>query len=113
MKTSMLALTLALAACSPADQPAAPETDRASTTATSEKAGATSASAEGVVESVDAAMHTITIAHGPVPALDWPSMTMTFQAPGVDLSGLERGDRIAFDFLANGMNATITSIERR
>ena len=36
--------------------------------------------ASGKVEAVDATAGTVTIAHGPVDALKWPAMTMTFKA---------------------------------
>lgn len=38
------------------------------------------ASAEGNVMAVDDEAGTITIDHGPVPAVDWPAMTMAFDA---------------------------------
>jgi Cu(I)/Ag(I) efflux system membrane fusion protein len=39
----------------------------------------------------------VTIAHGPIPAMGWPAMTMTFglRDPAM-LRGLKRGDRVAF-----------------
>jgi len=49
----------------------------------------------GVVEKV--AGREITLSHEPIPALDWPAMTMPFGvADGVDLSGLTPGQRIRF-----------------
>jgi Cu(I)/Ag(I) efflux system protein CusF len=71
------------------------------------------ATTTGVVESIDASAHTITIAHGPVQALNWPAMTMTFAAPGIDLTGYERGDRVAFAFTASGMTATMTQVTKQ
>jgi membrane fusion protein, copper/silver efflux system len=41
----------------------------------------------------------ITIAHEPVPSLQWPAMTMTFKAPAQGLPpGLKVGDRVSFSF---------------
>jgi membrane fusion protein, copper/silver efflux system len=44
----------------------------------------------------------ITIAHEPVPSLNWPAMTMAFQLPQQGIpSGLEESERVAFSFSAN------------
>ena len=51
----------------------------------------------GTVQAVDPEAHVITLAHEPIEALGWPSMTMDFHvADGVDLSGLEPGRTIHF-----------------
>ena len=71
------------------------------------------ASATGVVQSLDAAAQTVTIAHDAVPALDWPEMTMTFAAPGVDLSSIKAGDAVRFELTAIGMDGTITAISKQ
>lgn len=75
-----------------------------------ESATATTASATGTVQAVDASAGTVTIDHGPVDALQWPAMTMTFQAPDVDLGAIEKGDQVSFEFTSTGMDGTITSI---
>ena len=68
------------------------------------------ASATGTVQSVDASAGTVTIDHGPVDALRWPAMTMTFQAPDVELGAIEKGDQVSFEFTSTGMDGTINSI---
>ena len=73
-------------------------------------ATSTTASATGTVQSVDASAGTVTIDHGPVEALQWPAMTMTFRAPDVDLAAIEKGDQVSFEFTSTGMDGTITSI---
>jgi Cu(I)/Ag(I) efflux system protein CusF len=78
----------------------------------SNPAPAQQASANGTIEAIDTAAKTVTISHGPVPALQWPAMTMTFQAPGIDLAAFKPGDRIAFEFSAQGMKATVTTLKR-
>ena len=93
----------------PAAQPAPPPT---ATIPADAAAGAT-ASAIGVVESVDIDARTITIAHGPVAALDWPAMTMTFRAPDVDLASIRRGDQVAFEFISVGNGSSITKLTRQ
>ena len=56
----------------------------------------------------------ITLAHGPVPALEWPAMTMTFAVPdAVPLAGLSVGSRVDFTFDRVGGNPTIRSLTRR
>ena len=41
----------------------------------------------------------ITIAHGPVPSLKWPAMTMAFQLPKRGLpKGLDEGEHVTFSF---------------
>ena len=71
------------------------------------------ASATGVVESIDLAAKKVTIAHGAVEALKWPAMTMSFHAPEIDLTTLKPGDRVTFEFTSSGMDGTITRIERQ
>lgn len=66
--------------------------------------------ATGVVKDVNAAAGTITIDHGPVKALNWPAMTMTFKAPSVDLRSIKPGDHVRFQPAADG---TITRLERQ
>lgn len=95
------AVTPAPAASEPAPIAAAPATDSAATV---------SASASGVVESVDATAKTVTIATDAVESLKWPAMTMTYQAPNVDLGAIKQGDKVSFEFTAVGMDGTISSI---
>ena len=115
MKIAGLLFTLAMSVgCSsppgdvdaPVNPPAAAKpSDHATATST--------ALASGVVEAVDVAARTITIAHEPVEALRWPAMTMTFKAPDADLGSFKQGDHVAFEFSSTGMNGTITTIERQ
>jgi Cu(I)/Ag(I) efflux system protein CusF len=74
---------------------------------------AKSATATGVVQSLDVSAQSVTIAHDPVEALGWPEMTMTFAAPGVDLSSIKPGDAVSFELTANGMDGTITAISKQ
>jgi Cu(I)/Ag(I) efflux system membrane fusion protein len=56
-------------------------------------------SAAGTVESVNDKDRSVTIAHGPVASLKWPSMTMDFKVddPAVR-KGLRAGGKISFEF---------------
>lgn len=65
-----------------------------------QQAAARAANAEGIVQSADLQRGRVTIAHGAIPALNWPAMTMTFAVRDrTMLRGLRRGDRVAFTVL--------------
>jgi Cu(I)/Ag(I) efflux system protein CusF len=111
---AVLAVAIALTTgCSAAPEAPAPvATAPAPAAAAPMATEAKRASASGVVTSVDAAAHSIVIAHGPVESLGWPAMTMTFQAPNVDLSTIKAGDNISFEFTSTGMDGTIETISK-
>lgn len=70
-----------------------PDADPAAAPAATDK----TYSAEGTI--VALAADQITIAHGPVPALEWPAMTMAFKRPTKDSGrALTVGDRVRFSF---------------
>lgn len=70
------------------------------------------ATGTGTVKKIDAAKRTVNLSHGPIPAINWPAMTMDFQvAPGVDLSGVKAGQSVVFTLAeAGGGTYTVTSI---
>lgn len=58
---------------------------------------ATSASATGTVESVNAHQRKIKLNHEPIPAINWPAMTMEFPtAQSVDFSKMAVGAKVRF-----------------
>ena len=64
----------------------------------------------GVIKAIDAKAGTLTIQHGPIPAVSWPAMTMTFKAkPATLLKGLKVGQTIGFDTTVRGMDADVTA----
>jgi Cu(I)/Ag(I) efflux system membrane fusion protein len=69
-------------------------------------------SANGRIEKITA--RSVTLRHGPVPALDWPAMTMAFaiKAPA-QLKGLARGDSVTFSFVQADSGSRIVSIRKR
>jgi Cu(I)/Ag(I) efflux system protein CusF len=75
-----------------------------------EAATATKASATGTIEAIDAAAGKITIAHEPVPSLQWPAMTMGFRATPEQVASVQVGQTVRFDFESKGMDAAITQI---
>ena len=53
--------------------------------------------ADGTIERV--AGRAVTISHGPVPSMKWPSMTMDFVAGPAVATQLKAGERVRFDFV--------------
>jgi Cu(I)/Ag(I) efflux system protein CusF len=65
----------------------------------------------GIIRAIDAKAGTLTIQHGPIPAVSWPAMTMTFKAKPVSLlKGLKVGESIGFDCTVRGMSAELTAV---
>ena len=53
----------------------------------------------GIIKSVDAGGGRVTLSHGPLPAIGWPAMTMTFPVRDASLlRGRKTGDRVSFAF---------------
>ena len=71
------------------------------------------ASAEGTVTAIDADAGTITVDHGAVPAIEWPAMTMAFDAEEQLRQDVAVGDRISFEFTTGEGGNTITSITKK
>lgn len=64
----------------------------------------------GVVKEFNTAKGTVTLSHDPVPALKWPAMTMAFKISPELAKGITVGQKVEFEFQAEGMNATISKI---
>jgi Cu(I)/Ag(I) efflux system protein CusF len=117
MKIQNLLFTAALlSACSSPSNNA--NSAASATTAASAPPAATTvvapvASATGVVKAIDPAAKTITLDHGPVAALQWPAMTMTFNTGDLDLGPIKPGDQVAFEFTVKGMDATLSKLDRQ
>ena len=71
------------------------------------------ANAEGTVTAIDAESGTITIDHGPVAAVDWPAMTMAFEADEALRRQVVVGDEVTFSFQMSDGDSQITSITRK
>jgi RND family efflux transporter MFP subunit len=69
--------------------------------------------ASGKVVSVDSAAETATLAHGPVPALKWPGMTMDFRiANSALLKDLTPGRTVQFEFVQRAQGEwVITAVQ--
>ncbi len=67
-------------------------------------------STSGIVKSVSGA--TVTLAHEPVATLNWPSMTMGFEAEDPSMmKGLKPGDRVAFSFRQTNGKYVLTKVD--
>jgi Cu/Ag efflux protein CusF len=89
----MLAAAAALAAMSPAHaQMSMPMGQNQTAPAPTQPANGS-----GKVNKVDPGKRTINLSHGPMPAINWPAMTMDFAvAPDVDLSSVKAGQQVEF-----------------
>lgn len=70
------------------------------------------ADGEGTVKAVDAQAGAVTIQHGPIAALKWPAMTMTFKAsrPAL-LEGVRVGQTVRFQLMQMGSAISLTAIQ--
>jgi Cu(I)/Ag(I) efflux system protein CusF len=67
----------------------------------------------GVVQSVDTANGSLTIAHEPIPGLGWPAMTMAFKVARPELlEGVSAGQHIEFTLRGRDMSAVVSAIEK-
>ena len=108
-----IAGTLTMAACNKAaDAPAKPaaSNDMASMDMS---AAAKTGSGSGKITALDKAGGKITIAHGPIPAVGWPAMTMGFKADPKMLEGVAVGDQVDFTLSLKGNDGTVTAIRKR
>jgi Cu(I)/Ag(I) efflux system protein CusF len=65
----------------------------------------------GVIKAIDAKAGTVTLQHGPIPAIGWPAMTMAFKAsPPSVLKGLKVGQTVDFDAKVRGASAEVTAV---
>lgn len=68
--------------------------------------------ADGIIKKVDAKAGTVTIAHGPIPNLNMPAMTMSFKAKSPDmLTRWKEGDKVKFRTADVKGELTVVSIE--
>jgi len=69
--------------------------------------------AEGTVEDIDTKSSTVTLAHGTVPSLKWPAMSMEFKVANSDLlKQLKPGAAVAFEFVERGQGEwVITAVK--
>lgn len=86
---------------------------------TSENRVATAANGEQLPEGVYSGSGTIqslgdgqvVIAHGPIPGIGWPAMTMTFTVPAGMEGALKPGGRVEFSFRKDGTAYVLTAVK--
>jgi Cu(I)/Ag(I) efflux system protein CusF len=71
-----------------------------------EQSAAATVEGVGVIKGVDPKAGTITLHHGPIAALQWPAMTMTFKASAEVLKTAKSGQTVKFT-LQPGTNEVI------
>ncbi|MEW5771358.1 MAG: efflux RND transporter periplasmic adaptor subunit [Pseudomonadota bacterium] len=65
----------------------------------------------GTVTAVDAAKGTLEMAHEPIPAIDWPAMTMPFDVSDRSLLvGLSKGQKVSFELAKKGEGYVVVGI---
>jgi Cu(I)/Ag(I) efflux system protein CusF len=70
-------------------------------------------SGKGVVLKVDRASSTVKITHEPIPALDWPEMTMSFRLKESGLADqVKEGDKVEFFLEKSGSNYVIVKWQK-
>ena len=70
-----------------------------------------SAEGVGVVRAIDTRNNRITIAHEPIPALGWPSMTMAFPLHSADLlTGVAVGNRVNFTLVNHNGQPMVSAL---
>ncbi len=122
---TLLAVPLSLTACDNANDTEMPMENEEMPMAASEmpmdgenrsmtQSGATrTGSGEGTVKAIDAQAGTITLDHGPVPAMEWPAMTMAFNAGAEIRDQVAVGDSITFEFEASDAGNRVTSVSKK
>ena len=74
--------------------------------------GQTTHKATGVVKGADRDKGTVTLAHGPVPTLKWPAMTMSFAVKDkAMLDKLPANKKVEVEFVQQGKDYVITGVK--
>ena len=66
----------------------------------------------GTVKKIDPVGGKVTIAHGPIPTMNWPAMNMTFTVKDKALLGkFSQDKKVEFEFVEQASNYVITSVK--
>ncbi len=69
---------------------------------------------QGVLKALMPDQSKLNMQHDPIPAVDWPAMTMDFElAPGASLEGLAPGDAVEFEMSGRDDGFRILSLRKR
>lgn len=108
--TTAFALALALTACGESQGPV-PRNSGASAGRATQPPGSQVYAATGEVTAISGGR--VTISHGPVEGLGWPSMTMAFEADAPAMvQGIEVGDAVSFQFREADGSYRLTSLTK-
>jgi Cu/Ag efflux protein CusF len=112
-KITIFAAALALSACNKvAETPTEPAASN-DMAGMEMSAAVKTASSTGKITEIDKAGGKVTIAHGPIPAVGWPAMTMGFKAAPKLLEGVGTGDQVDFTISLKGNDGTVTALTRK
>jgi Cu(I)/Ag(I) efflux system protein CusF len=80
-----------------------------------EKPAATHAvSGTGTVVSANASVGSVILKHEPIPAINWPKMTMAFKVKNkTQLEKLKKGDKVEFQLEKSGQEYVISNIQEK
>jgi len=113
---TVAAATLLAASIAPAHaaSPASGQTMNTDVKAAATAPPAQAVSASGEVKAIDPDTHKVTIAHGAIPALNWPAMTMRFTiTPQTRLGAVKPGDQVDFTFIQQGNLSLLQTIHAK
>ena len=65
----------------------------------------------GVVKTIDAKAESVTLQHGPIAALSWPAMTMTFKADPALLKTVKVGQQVTFTVKTGAAAPEVVAIQ--
>lgn len=71
------------------------------------------AKGHGTVTAIDKGAGTITLAHGPIPEVKWPAMTMAFKAAPTITDTAQVGDDVNFDLRIDGSAGEVMAISKK
>jgi Cu/Ag efflux protein CusF len=112
----LVAASSMLAACGGGDAPTANTSNMPNMPVAQQPASGQAAAENrgmGVVQSVDTANGSLTIAHEPIAGLGWPAMTMSFKVDKAALlEDVEAGEHIEFTLRGRDMSGVVTSIKK-
>ena len=109
-----IVLAFALQGCNQSQQQSATPPPSSSPAASAEAPAGSTGVYTTTGQVTEVATNSVTINHQPVPALNWPAMTMTFRAPDTAMvAGLQKGASVEFSFRQDGAQNVLTEIKPR
>ena len=75
---------------------------------------AQTADGEGTIKAIDQDAGTVTLAHGPIAALNWPAMTMTFKVESAAVTkDVQVGNTVHFTLQNEGGKPVVTELHAK